>query len=80
MAKNLMTNNSYNARAAGLIDSAVPIEMPQRCMSGIISSNRMLGAHIHRSPQSIKYDLYSKVAQIMNKDMFIFGRYHNLWH
>jgi hypothetical protein len=42
MAKNLMTNDSYDARAAGLLNSTVEIESPRRLMSRIIPSNRPL--------------------------------------
>jgi len=78
MAKNLMTNDAYDARAAGLLNSAMQIEPPWRRMSKILPSNRTLRAHIQRNPPNIEYDLYSKVVQITNKDTFIFGRYHYL--
>jgi len=39
MTKNLVTNDTYDARAAGLLNSAVQIESPRRGMSRIIPSN-----------------------------------------
>ena len=57
MAQNLMTNNIYDTRAACLFDSTVQIETPWRCVSGMIPSNRMYRALIHRSPPSMEYDL-----------------------
>ena len=78
MAKNLMTNDTYDARAAGLLNSAVQIESPRRCMSRFIPSNRPRREYIHRSSPRIENDLQSRVAQIANKDTFIFGRDHNL--
>jgi hypothetical protein len=78
MAKNLMANDTYDARAANLLNSTVQIESPRRRMSAIISSNRPLQAYIDSSSPSIKDDLHSKVAQIMNQDMLAFGRDHNV--
>jgi len=78
MTKNLVTNDKYDARPAGLLNSAVQIESPRRIMSRIIRSNWKLRVHIHRSPPSIKYDLQGKVVQITNTDTFICGKYHNL--
>jgi hypothetical protein len=77
MAKNLMTNDTYDAMAAGLLNSTVQIESARRRMSRILPSNRPLGAYIHGSPPSVEDDLLIKVAQITNNDPFIFGRYHN---
>jgi len=71
IAKNLMTNSAYDAWAAGLLKSAVHIDTPQWHMSILITSNWMLRAHIHRSAPSMKYDLWSKVAQITNKGKLI---------
>jgi len=62
MAKNLMTNDTYDARAAGLLNSAVQIQSPRRRMSTIIPSNRPLAAYIHWSPTSIEYDLQCTLA------------------
>jgi len=78
MAKNLTTKDPYDARAPSLLNSEVQLEAPQRRMSRIIPNNRMLLAYIYICPPSIKADLQSKVAQITNQDMFIFGRDHNL--
>jgi len=78
MAKNLMTNDTYDARAAVLRHSTVLIESTRRCMSRIIPGNRPLRAYIHRSPPRIEDDLQSKVPQITNNDTFVFGRDHNL--
>jgi len=74
MATNLMTNNTYDARAASLLNSAVQIDLPQMWLSKIIPSNTTLPAHIHRSPPRSKYELSSKVAQIRNEDVFIFWK------
>jgi len=76
MVKNLMTNDTYDSRGAGLLHSAVQIKSPWRHMFRIISSNRTLRAYTHWSPRHINDNLNSKVAQITNKVMFIFGRYH----
>jgi hypothetical protein len=73
-----MTNDTYDARAAGRFNSAVSTESPQRRISGIIPSHRPLSAFIHWSPPVIENYLECKLAQITNNDMFIFGRYHNL--
>jgi len=42
MVKNLITHDSYDAIAAGLLDATVQIESPQRGVCRIIPSNRML--------------------------------------
>jgi len=78
MKKNLITKDTYDARDAGLHNSTVQIESPRRRMSRILASIRLLRAYIHWSPPSIEDDLQIKVAQIMKKNMFIFGRDHNL--
>jgi len=78
MPKNLMTNDTYDARAVGLLNSTVQIELPRRHMSGILPSNSLLRAYIHWRPPSVEDDLESKVTQITNKDKFIFGRNYNL--
>jgi len=57
MAKNLMTNDTYDCRAAGLRNSAVQITPPWSHMTRIISSNWTLRAYIHWSPPSIADDL-----------------------
>jgi len=57
MAKILIRNNTYDARAAGLPNSPVQIASPSRRMSRIIQRNRMLRAYIYWSPPSIEYDL-----------------------
>ena len=67
MVKNMMTNETYDARAAGLHNPAVQVETPQKCMSRIIPNNRMLVAHIHGMPPSIRYALSSKVARMMRQ-------------
>jgi len=41
MAKNLMTKNQYDARATGLLNCVVQIELPWRHMSRNIPSNRI---------------------------------------
>jgi len=79
MAKHLMTNDTYDSRAAGLLNHAVQIKSPWRWMSTIIPSNRILGAYIHGSPPSIEDDLKNKGAQITKNDTFIFGRDHNFY-
>jgi len=38
MAKNILENNTYDSRAAGLLNSTVQIESPQRCMSIILQT------------------------------------------
>ena len=68
-----MTNNTYDARVASPLISAVQIESPPSHISGIVPSSTTLRAHIDRSLPSIKYDLQTKVTQIANQDMFIFG-------
>jgi hypothetical protein len=73
-----MTNDTYDARAAGPLNSAVSTESPQRRISGIIPSHRPLSAFIHWSPPIIQNYLECKLAQITNEDMFIFGKDHNL--
>jgi hypothetical protein len=78
MAKNLITHDAYNARAAGLLNSPVQIESPQWRMSRIIPSHRPLRAYIHCSPPKIEDYFQCKVTQIPNKDMFIFGSDHIL--
>jgi len=65
-------------RYAGLVNSAMQIELPRSRFSGINPINRTLRAHLHRHPPSIRKDLESKVAPITNNNMFIFGRYLNL--
>jgi len=74
MAKNLMTNNSYDSRAANLLNSTVQPKSPWRCMSRIIRSSRTFLANIRWGPANVEDDFWSKVAQIMNKDTFIFQR------
>ena len=66
-----MTNNTYDGRAVGLLNSAVQIESPQRGMSRIIPTNWKLRVHIHWIPPNINYDLYGKGIQIWNIDTFI---------
>jgi hypothetical protein len=78
MAKNLITSNTYDSSAAGLVNSAVKVISPTSHVSRIIPSKRSCQASIHGIPPTIDGDLWSKVAQIPNKGMFIFGRYHNL--
>jgi len=73
-----MTKDTHAAMAAGLLNCAVQIELQQRHMSRVIATNRALRAHIHRSRPCIEYDVKTKVAQIANKDMFIFVTDHNL--
>jgi hypothetical protein len=73
MAKNLMANDPFDARAAGLLNSTVQIELSQRRMSRSIPSNRPIRAYIHQSPRYIENDLQIKVAQIGKKDTFILG-------
>jgi hypothetical protein len=47
MGKNLMTNDAYNARAGGLLNSTIQIASPKRRMSRILPSKRPLQAYIH---------------------------------
>ena len=54
MAKNLMTNHTYDAKAACLHNSAVSIESPQRRMSRIIPSNWPLTVYIFEAHQASK--------------------------
>jgi len=70
--------DTYDAWAAGVLNSAVQIKSQRSRMSRIISSNRPHRAYIHWRPQSMDDYLQWKVAQITNKDTFIFGRNHNL--
>jgi hypothetical protein len=77
--KNLVANDTYDARAAGFIHSAVKMESSQSGMSRSIPANWKLRVHIYRSPPTIKHDLEGRVVQITNKDKLICGRYHNIW-
>jgi len=78
MAKNLVTNDTYDSGADGLLNSTVQVKSPRRRVSRIIPSNQTFGVYIYRSPPSVQDDLQSKVAQILNNDTFIFGRDHNI--
>ena len=78
MVKNMITNDTYVARAAGLLNSTMSIESLRRRMSRIIPSNTLVGAYIHCSPPSIEDDLQSKVTQIAKKDLLDFGKDQNL--
>jgi hypothetical protein len=73
-----MTKNTHDAVDTTLINSVMQIEMPPWHMSTIITTIRMVRAHIHGSPPTIQSDLQGKVAQITNKDQFIFARYNHL--
>jgi hypothetical protein len=73
MWKSLITNNTYDARVAGHHISALQIASPWRCRSRIIPNNRTHQAHTQSSTLSVDYDMCSKVAPMVNKDMFIFG-------
>jgi len=63
MANNLITNDTYDAGAAGLLNSTVPIESSRMRMSGIIPMNRPLRAYMHWSPTSIEDDLQSIISK-----------------
>jgi len=73
MATNLKTNNVDIARAAGLLDCDVQIDIAWTSMARIIPTNRLLGAFIHRHAHSIKYEFKRMVAHNINKHIFSFG-------
>jgi len=52
-----MTGNTYNARPATLLKSAVDMESQWRRMSRIIPTNIMLQAYIHKIQPTVKDDL-----------------------
>jgi len=78
MAKDLMTNDTCDARDAGLLHSIVQMILPWRRVSRIVTSNGMSPAYIHWSPRIIKHNLYSKITQVANNDRFNFGRDHKM--
>jgi len=78
MAKNLMTNDTSDARAAGRLNFTVSLELPRMRMPRMIPCNKLLRAYIHWSPPSIEDEFHSKVTRIMNEDTFMCGRDHNL--
>jgi len=78
MANSLMTNDGCDARAGGLLHSAVQTESPSQHMTTGSWSNRTVRTYIHRSRRSVQYELLSHAAQITNTVTFNFGRYHNL--
>jgi len=47
-------------------------------MSGIITGNLPVGAGIPWSPPSIEDDFQSKVTQMINRDIFLFGDNYDL--
>jgi hypothetical protein len=79
MVMNLTRNDTLDSRAAGRLNSVVPINSPWKYMSTLISSNGMFQAHIDWSPSRIEDDMQNIVAQITNKDMLIVERDHNLY-
>jgi hypothetical protein len=79
MVKNLTIQDTLDSRAAGRLNSVVPINSPWKCMSTLILSNGMFQAHIDWSPSRIEDDMQNIVAQITNKAMLIFERDHNLY-
>jgi hypothetical protein len=54
MVKNVITNTTYDARAAGFLNSATYIQSPWRSMCRMISSNFTLCPYINRWLPSIK--------------------------
>jgi hypothetical protein len=57
VASNMITNDTYDCRAAGLLNSTVPINSLWRRISSIIPSTRAFQAYIHWSPHSVKGNL-----------------------
>ena len=57
MAKNSVTTDTYDSRAAGLLNSTVQVKSPWRRISRIIPGNRTVQVYIHWSPPSVEDDL-----------------------
>jgi len=70
MAKSVITNDTYDSRDAGHLNSAVQMILLWRCVSTIIPFDLMFRAYIRCSPLNIEDDWTSKVAQNTNEDIF----------